>query len=832
MVLKNLYTAAKSMGFIVTLDALRALANRNSPLRSLLSMLLVVSASANSLAAPKTFLGNDDYPPLLFPVDGQPTGLYVDLAEAIFRAGQLDYTIELDEWAEAQNRAQSGDVDGLLNINQSPARLEIFDFSEPVLESEFALFIASENYDIAKLGDLKQRRVGSEAKGYARVILERDPDITIVTIDDWVAGFEMIQQGELDAILIEKWVGEYLLSTNQILGIKVSPYPIEPSTTHIAVAKDDTELLNAINYGIATIRSDGTYDAILDRWRGETVVYITESALATQRIIDTLAIAFGITCVLLLLLMTKVIRQKRKLDAKSIDLEQLVADRTADLTASLENAEVLELALNSTQIAMYSIDPSSDQIVNANAAANLLVTGCADKNIIGRSPFDFNADHAETTEFKEALLQSNGESITRLIKFNVDNGDKLIVELTAVVRVVDSFPLVYAFAVDRTEKVRAEVELRDALKELQERRDKQALMLSVISHELRTPLSASAMIYDQLNDNNLDSYLPVLKANSESILSIMDDLRLVIRPDDAHNKEETIDSPALVIEQTLGTLSNLAEQHKVTVHLSFDALSSEMWRFNTSALRQIVTNLTKNVFLHAEASNVWVSASATQSDTASTQLTVCVEDDGKGISEAFQQTMYEAFSRGETSGEGKGLGLYIINELAKLLNGEIAYFSSARGGAGFNLTAHLVTVRGREDTKEPTYSEEQLNQTLWGKTVLFAEDQLTIQVLTKALLTKEGAEVSIASNGKLALAAFSEAIPDIVLTDAMMPEIDGYELSARLREAGYVGPIIAVTAATIGDERDRLLAAGADVVLPKPINMNKLKLALADWEQA
>jgi len=105
-------------------------------------------------------------------------------------------------------------------------------------------------------------------------------------------------------------------------------------------------------------------------------------------------------------------------------------------------------------------------------------------------------------------------------------------------------------------------------------------------------------------------------------------------------------------------------------------------------------------------------------------------------------------------------------------------------------------------------------------------------MLTRNVLTKAGAEVMVASNGQQALEAYSEASPDIVITDAMMPEMDGYELCERMRECGYEGPIIAVTAATIGDERERLIAAGADAVLSKPMNIDELKLALADWEQS
>ncbi|NVK02574.1 MAG: response regulator, partial [Oceanospirillaceae bacterium] len=173
---------------------------------------------------------------------------------------------------------------------------------------------------------------------------------------------------------------------------------------------------------------------------------------------------------------------------------------------------------------------------------------------------------------------------------------------------------------------------------------------------------------------------------------------------------------------------------------------------------------------------------------------------------------------------------YIIKQLADSLSGEVVYFSSEKGGAGFELTATLLPASEQVSSKRSNYREEQLAKTLQDKAVLFAEDQLTLQVLTKGILSKAGAEVTLATNGVLAMSAFSQLRPDIVITDAMMPEMDGYELSAQLRRSGYAGPIVAVTAATIGDERDRLLEAGADVVLPKPINLEDLKLALAEWE--
>ena len=103
-----------------------------------------------------------------------------------------------------------------------------------------------------------------------------------------------------------------------------------------------------------------------------------------------------------------------------------------------------------------------------------------------------------------------------------------------------------------------------------------------------------------------------------------------------------------------------------------------------------------------------------------------------------------------------------------------------------------------------------------------------MQLLTKNMLEKQGALVTAASNGKLALASFKEGVYDLVISDIFMPEIDGYGLAKALRESKYLGPIIGLTAATIGDETEQMLEAGADRVLAKPISVEALKAALLE----
>ena len=116
---------------------------------------------------------------------------------------------------------------------------------------------------------------------------------------------------------------------------------------------------------------------------------------------------------------------------------------------------------------------------------------------------------------------------------------------------------------------------------------------------------------------------------------------------------------------------------------------------------------------------------------------------------------------------------------------------------------------------------------LEGSRVLLAEDTPTIRMLSTKLIESQGAVVEAAEDGQKALEIALNSSFDLVITDIFMPNMDGYELTRSLRESGYKGPIIGVTAATIGEERDKLLAAGANAAIGKPLTKEKLLDTLA-----
>ena len=237
------------------------------------------AAGESSPPTPLLFLGNQNIAPVVYLEAGAPAGVAVDIVRALARHIPEPIEIRAMDWAQAQAMVARGDAAALIQINPTEERKKTFDFSEPLLESQFSIFVQASRTGILGISSLRGLRVGVEAAGLPRQTLSADPEIHLTIIANFVDGFRQLSDGALDAVVVDYRVGTYVLSINRIANIKAAGEPIAFSNSAIAVRKGDAKLLGEINSALQVIRADGVYQSIIDKWRPTEAIFETREQI-------------------------------------------------------------------------------------------------------------------------------------------------------------------------------------------------------------------------------------------------------------------------------------------------------------------------------------------------------------------------------------------------------------------------------------------------------------------------------------------------------------------------------------------------------------------------
>jgi CheY-like chemotaxis protein len=356
-----------------------------------------------------------------------------------------------------------------------------------------------------------------------------------------------------------------------------------------------------------------------------------------------------------------------------------------------------------------------------------------------------------------------------------------------------------------------------------------------MSHELRTPLNAilgfsRLMQADASVSAEQRRTLGIINRSGDHLLSLINGVLDMARIEAGRT---VLESAAFDLGAMTSQIADLMRRQAEAKGLQFtweiDAQLHRVILADESKLRQVVLNLVGNAVKFTREGGVTLRlTSRPLAESHHLTLIIEVEDSGEGIAAEDQQRIFEPFVQlGSTSGPtGTGLGLAITRQFVELLRGEIRVSSVPGKGSLFRVEVPVQHAPGAAVSSAdavPT-SVARLAPGQPECRVLVVEDQAENWLLLRQLLERAGFQVRVAENGAEGVEAFQSWRPHFVWMDWRMPVMDGLEATRRIRalEGGRAVKIVALSASVLKEEREQVLAAGADDFVPKPIEFGKI----------
>lgn len=359
--------------------------------------------------------------------------------------------------------------------------------------------------------------------------------------------------------------------------------------------------------------------------------------------------------------------------------------------------------------------------------------------------------------------------------------------------------------------------------------------LALVSHEIRTPLNSlvgfSTLARTASDPAKIDQYLAILEQSSQSLMELVNSILDMSKIEAGRIDIESVPfNLRLLIENLEKQYRSQAEHKALTFYLNTAENLPEWVLGDPTRLRQILSNLLSNAIKFTEKGLVSFKINLSNPVADKENRLLCFEvcDSGIGIPEIGRDILFKPFRQIDPTITrkfgGTGLGLAIVHSLTQMMNGKITVSSKESVGSCFVVELPFQEAEAVLDNLVPPVA-------IAAGTVLVVEDNSFNLLLLQDILTSWGQQVVLAETGFWALQILEESRFDLILLDVRMPDIDGIELTRRIRQqeidrSEKPVPIIAITADLDAATREACMKAGVNAVLAKPVMHEQLARAI------